>query len=812
MPYIRSKKPLSMYNLKRNLTLRFGVLLLLFLVLYGVSFVFTKSAVDTKENDSVIINLAGRHRMLVQKFATDSTLVLVGLAVSDWKLALEKKKTASQTADILEQTHSALMNGGNVRIITIQENLVNIPRIESPIVQKHLGHVEDEWEELKRISVLAFRSDVKSLAHNTFITQIQKKASEVIHEMECVTFQLQTESEARLRGIMTLQVIMIGIGISLFFGIMVFVYLKIVTPLDRSDKEIHLRNKQLSSEIVERKQSASELTERNQLLSLSSGVGNAVVNAVDTKTMLENCVTLFVKILDVAFARIWRLNKDEQVLELQASAGMYTHIDGPHSRVTVGKLKIGLIAQECKPYMTNSVVGDHRVGNQEWAKREGMVSFAGYPLMLGGALNGVLAVFAKHSLSDAMLDGMSSVSNAIALGIERRNTEASLRDSMENALRANRAKSIFLSSMSHELRTPMNSILGFAQLLDSDSVGSLSESQKQNVKYILKSGNHLLELINEVLDLSGIESSVVKITLESVEIDTAINDAITSVEQRADESSIKVNFLTESGAQYIMADNTRLKQILINLLTNAIKYNIVGGSVTIWVESPTDKILRINIKDTGPGIPKEKHDVMFEPFNRLGVEALNIEGTGIGLTITKRLVEMMGGSIGVESEERKGAKFYVDFKKAVFPVIITDKNEDAVVEENEAEIIKRYTMLYVEDNPANLKLVESILQRRPNISLLSASQAQPGIELARSHQPNIILMDINLPDMDGYEALKLLECYDDTKNIPVIAISANAMPKDIERGKSAGFKDYVTKPINVNKFLEVVDKELLELQ
>ncbi len=393
---------------------------------------------------------------------------------------------------------------------------------------------------------------------------------------------------------------------------------------------------------------------------------------------------------------------------------------------------------------------------------------------------------------------------------ERKQVESRLKAAMEESHRANIAKSVFLSSMSHELRTPMNSMLGFAQLLDLDTIKPLSVSQKEYVTHILKSGNHLLELINEVLDLSGIESGKIQISLEDIEINTAINEIIATVEPLAEENKITINCQTKRDGQFIRADNTRLNQVLINLLSNAIKYNNDGGSVSIWIESPTDKILRINIEDTGPGIAKEKHGSLFEPFNRLGAESLAIEGTGIGLTITKRLVEIMGGSIGVESEVGKGAKFYVDFKKAENPVMITCGTERGVAEKNNASIIKRYTMLYVEDNPANLKLAESILQRRPGINLLTAPQAQLGIELARSHQPDIILMDINLPGMDGYEALKLLKSNNQTKEIPVIALSANAMPKDIERGKASGFREYITKPINVNRFLEVIDNILME--
>ncbi len=394
---------------------------------------------------------------------------------------------------------------------------------------------------------------------------------------------------------------------------------------------------------------------------------------------------------------------------------------------------------------------------------------------------------------------------------KRKQAEVKLKTAMEEALHANKAKSVFLSSMSHELRTPLNSILGFAQLIVSDTVKPLSESQKENMKQILKSGNHLLELINEVLDLSGIESGKVQISLEDIEIDTALHDVIDTLEPMLEESSIKINYPTKCSGQFIKVDRTRLNQVLTNLLSNAIKYNNEGGLVSIWIESPSDKMLRINIEDTGLGIAKENHDSLFEPFNRLGAESLNIEGTGVGLTITKRLVEMMGGSIGVESEVGKGTKFYVDFIKGESPELIPNKKE-VVVEIQNNEITKKNTLLYVEDNPTNLKLVESVLQRRPSISLLTAPQAQSGIKIAMSHKPDIILMDINLPGMNGYEALEILKTSDNTKDIPVIAISANAMLKDIERGKVAGFKDYITKPINVNKFLQAIDDVLMKTE
>ncbi len=470
----------------------------------------------------------------------------------------------------------------------------------------------------------------------------------------------------------------------------------------------------------------------------------------------------------------------------------------------------GRVLADSKAHWIINVTKDDNFPRMKVAADVGLKGAFAFPVLEGERVVAVLEFFSNtaEQPDPFILKIITQLGTHLGRITERKQTEVKIKEAMKEAIQANKAKSVFLSSMSHELRTPMNSVLGFAQLLDSDSNETLSKSQKDNVKQILKSGYHLLELINEILDLSGIESGMVRVSSENIEIDTAINDAITSVEPIAQENSIKINYPIKYSGQYIRADSTRLNQVLINLLSNAIKYNNVDGSVTISCESPDADTIRINIEDTGPGIAEENHDSLFKPFNRLGAESLNIEGSGVGLSITKRLVEMMGGSIKVESEVGKGSKFYVDFKKVESSVLTTGKNEEVVAEKNKAEITKKYTLLYVEDNPSNLRLVENILQRRPSISLLTAPQAQSGIELAHAHNPDMILMDINLPGMDGYEAFKLLKSHDQTKEIPVIALSANAMPKDIERGKAVGFRDYITKPIDVKRFLEVVERVL----
>ncbi len=388
---------------------------------------------------------------------------------------------------------------------------------------------------------------------------------------------------------------------------------------------------------------------------------------------------------------------------------------------------------------------------------------------------------------------------------ERKKSESELKDVSEKAQRATEAKSAFLSSMSHELRTPMNSILGFAQLLITNQKEPLVESQKERVQHILNAGDHLLDLISEVLDLSSIESGKLPISPDTINVGVVIDEAITTVVPMAQQSNIRINNKINQCDHYIVADRTRLKQVFDNLLTNAIKYNHPGGSVTISCESPNNYTVRINIEDTGLGIAAKDVDALFEPFNRLGRESLNIEGTGIGLTISKTLVEHMGGSIGVESNEGKGSKFFVTFNKENPAVLEVTETKYLLEEKHLEKMAERKTMLYVEDDSANLTLVKNILRRRPNVKLITAFDAETGIELVQTHHPDLILMDINLPKMDGYEALKKLKSNDATKRIPAIAISADAMPDSIKKGKAAGFLEYITKPLNVNNFLDVID-------
>jgi PAS domain S-box-containing protein len=390
-------------------------------------------------------------------------------------------------------------------------------------------------------------------------------------------------------------------------------------------------------------------------------------------------------------------------------------------------------------------------------------------------------------------------------------TNGELQAAREAAEKANRAKSEFLSSMSHELRTPLNAVLGFAQLMASE-VPPPPPRQQRSIDQILKGGWYLLRLINEILDLSMIEAGKVTMSQESMSINDVLQDCKGMIEPQATKRGIAMTFPELDDVYYVHADRTRIKQVMINLLSNAIKYNGIGGTVVVQCADSGPGRVRISVKDTGAGLTADQLAQLFQPFNRLGQHDSVEEGTGIGLVVTKQLVELMGGEIGVDSVVGAGTVFWVEFAASARPALVLDNIDEHALERRQGasrESDDQPTMLYVEDNPANLALVEQLIARRGDLKLLTAIDAPLGIELARAYLPDVILMDINLPGISGYGALKLLRDDPATAHIPVLALSANAMPRDIEKGLEAGFFRYLTKPIRVHEFMSAVDLALL---
>lgn len=380
--------------------------------------------------------------------------------------------------------------------------------------------------------------------------------------------------------------------------------------------------------------------------------------------------------------------------------------------------------------------------------------------------------------------------------------EAEIRQAMETAERANKAKSEFLSRMSHELRTPLNSILGFGQLLEMSD--RLEPDDIDAAHRILTGGRHLLALIDDVLDVSRIEVGALELSLEPVNLEASIRNAIDLITPMAAQRKIRIVWdRSVFSDSYVMADARRFSQVLLNLLSNAVKFNVDGGAVTIGLDHANDRF-RVHISDTGAGIGAEHISRLFVPFERLGAERAGIEGTGLGLALSKRLVEAMQGEILVESALGSGSTFSIDLPTA-------ERSVEALVPDEAVRVAPQAagrTVLYIEDNLANLKLLERVLEHRPRVRLLSAMQGRLGIELARQHRPDLVLLDLHLPDLRGEEVLERLRGDERTASLPVVVISADATPRRIGQLKAAGVHAYLTKPFEVGALLRVLDEVL----
>ncbi|TMI87914.1 MAG: response regulator [Bacillati bacterium ANGP1] len=403
--------------------------------------------------------------------------------------------------------------------------------------------------------------------------------------------------------------------------------------------------------------------------------------------------------------------------------------------------------------------------------------------------------------------------SVLMLEASRRELERGMADRGAAELRAetaNRAKSEFLSRMSHELRTPLNAILGFAQVLEMDS---LNPEQRESVGYIVKGGRHLLRLIDEVLDIARIEAGRLAISPEPVPVRDIVREALDLVKPLAAERHVR---LLDGGAsdapdQHVLADAQRFKQVLLNFLSNAIKYNREGGTVTLSYSAPAPGRLRLEVIDTGPGIPPDGLERLFAPFERLGAEQAGIEGTGLGLALSKRLVEAMGGRLGAESTLGRGSTFWIELAVAESPVKRLTRDDLAEPASAGGDgSSKAGIVLYVEDNLSNVQLIKRLLVHRPKVRLLPIMQGRLALDLASQHNPDLILLDLQLPDIPGDEVLRRLRETPETRHIPVIVISADATPGQIDRLRAAGAWQYLTKPFDVKKFLSLLDEALKE--
>ncbi|MCU7834362.1 MAG: response regulator [gamma proteobacterium symbiont of Taylorina sp.] len=386
---------------------------------------------------------------------------------------------------------------------------------------------------------------------------------------------------------------------------------------------------------------------------------------------------------------------------------------------------------------------------------------------------------------------------------EKKQIEKNLLLAKDSAEKANQAKSEFLASMSHELRTPLNAIIGFSQLAEIDK--NLNKQQKKNSQEIYKAGKHLLSLVDEILDLTSIEIGKVKLNLQPIELKILINECYELISPMAAKNKVKLNFSNYECGCMVQADYLRLKQIILNVLSNAVKYTGSSGSIQLSCNDSKNDDIIIKITDSGAGISEENINQLFEPFNRLGKENSGIKGTGIGLVISKKLVDMMGGSIQVESELEQGSVFSILLPRLIEKNMIEinrlNEIDNQINQEN-----SKLTIFYIEDNPANLKLMEGIILFQKGWTLSHAMAAEQGIELIKKNPPDLILMDIGLPGMNGIEACHVIKGVDRLKHIPIIAISAGAMKDNIETAMKADFHDYITKPVDVKNLIQIINQ------
>ena len=378
--------------------------------------------------------------------------------------------------------------------------------------------------------------------------------------------------------------------------------------------------------------------------------------------------------------------------------------------------------------------------------------------------------------------------------------QVALEDAMLQAERANRAKSEFLSGMSHEVRTPLNAMLGFAQLVEMEAT---TDEERESADQILRAGRHLLDLIDEVLDISRIESGRMRFSLEPVSVDEVVGECLDLVGPQAGRRSVEV-VPPDAEGLFVRADRQRLKQVVLNLLSNAVKFNRDGGSVTLEVATADPRQVRISVADTGPGISAEMTERLFEPFDRLGVEASVVEGTGLGLTLAKRLVETMGGTIDFETAPGEGSTFWIEMPAA------TESSADDLRAAKDVGVARTSTstagcVLYVEDNQSNIRLVERLLEARPEVELLTATHGVTGVEMAAQRDPDLILLDLHLPDIPGQEVLARVRAQPETSEIPVVVLSADATPVSMDELLDAGADDYLTKPLEVPRFFALLD-------
>lgn len=555
--------------------------------------------------------------------------------------------------------------------------------------------------------------------------------------------------------------------------------------------------------------------ERARLTTLQGEIGQLLVESETVAQVLQGCVAALVQHLDAAFARIWTFNEAAQMLELQASAGLYTHLDGPHGRVPLGQFKIGLIASERKPHLTNEVIGDPRVNNQEWARREQMVAFAGYPLFVKANLYGVLAMFARHPLSESTLDALALVAQGLALSIQRYEAEEERGELLRTAERArevaemaNRAKDEFIATVSHELRTPLNAILGWARLLET---GDLAKSEVLEAAAVIERNVRAqAQLIDDLLDVSRITSGKLRLDLQTVDLPEVVREAVSIVAPTVAAKSIRLDCVLDPDAGPVSGDADRLQQIVWNLLTNAVKFTSKGGKVQVRLVRAASHV-ELTVIDDGQGMSADFLPHVFERFTQAdSTNTRSHGGLGLGLAITRHLVEAHGGWIRAFSDgPGTGATFSVHL-----PILIVHQRDRAAGEHPALSAsepvdfcaeLEGIRIVAVDDDADARRLLYTVLTRCHAIVSVFATAAE-GLAAVRELRPDVLLSDVEMPDESGYDLLRQVRALpaEEGGRTPAAALTAYARGADRTRALRAGFQLHIPKPVEPSELVAAI--------
>ena len=571
-------------------------------------------------------------------------------------------------------------------------------------------------------------------------------------------------------------------------------------------------------DISARKRAEEELASGTRLAVLRAQVGLALNRSEDLTEILQACCQALVDHLDASFVRVWTLDETQNVLHLRANAGDYTRLEHIQSLVPVGQLKIGRIAQEKRPYLTNSVLGDPLVSDQEWIEREGLVSFAGYPLLVEGQLLGVVAMFAKHALSDEVLAALSTVADAIALGVGRKRSQVELERAKLAAEEASRTKSLFLANMSHELRTPLNAILGYSEMLEEEAQDLELENFVPDLGRINSAGKHLLALINDILDLSKIEAGKMDLFVEEFDVAVLIGEVSTLVAPMMEKNGNNLQVDVAADIGLMSADQTKVRQCLFNLLSNAAKFTERGDvalrahreSILGLNEATPREWIVVEVQDSGIGMSAGQVLKLFQAFTQADASTTRkFGGTGLGLALTRSFCQMMGGDITVHSEPDQGSTFTInipvlvnaDWTSEREPFLSAEAVMHPVVELVE-DIAPQSCVLVIDDDPTQRDLMKRFLEKEGFVVQVAGSGEQ-GLALARRLRPLVITLDVMMPGMDGWSVLSALKNDAELGEIPVIMLT---MVDDKSRGYALGAADYMTKPVDRARLAGVLQK------